>query len=377
VLDGCQDDAVTIREIELSIIETAFQQGYIRPSPPARRLEERVAVVGSGPAGLAVADYLNRAGYPVTVYDKAEKPGGILRYGIPDFKMEKWVVDRRIELMKREGIDFEMGVQVGDDISFKYLSRRYAAIALCFGSREPRDLKVPGRDLEGVHFAMDFLIRQNKMNTGEAYDPDESLDAKGKSVVVIGGGDTGSDCVGTSVRQGARKLYQLEILPKPPERRPDDTPWPGWPNILRESSSHKEGGQRMWSIATKELIGEAGHVKRLKAVEVDWLKAPDGRWQMKERSGTEIELEAELVLLAMGFVGPRKNRLLDDLDIPLTARGAVEVDENHMTKVPAVFAAGDMALGQSLVVKAIADGRKTAQGIIRYLQGVGGAKPRP
>jgi glutamate synthase (NADPH/NADH) small chain len=368
VLDGLKDTAVSIRQIELSIIEKAFEEGHIRPAPPVERREQKVAVVGSGPAGLAVADYLNRAGYPVVVYDDADKPGGLLRYGIPDFKMEKWVIDRRIDLMMREGIELELGVSVGDDVSLNFLSRKYAAIALCCGSQTPRDLPVPGRDLKGIHFAMAFLTRQNKIVAGEPYDDSPYLDAKGKSVVVIGGGDTGSDCIGTSVRQGAKKIYQLEILPEPPSSRPDTTPWPMWPNLLRTSSSHKEGGERRWSAATKAFIEKDGAVAGLKGVEVVWQKAPDGRWQMEERAGTELELKTELVLLAMGFVGPRKSRLLDDLQVEFNPNGAVKTDENHMTSKKGIFSAGDMAIGQSLIVRALADGRKTAQGIIRYLE---------
>ena len=369
-LDGLHDTAVSIRQIELNIIEKAFQEGYIRPAPPSKRYDKRVAVIGSGPAGLAVADYLNKRGYSVVVYDKDLQPGGIMRYGIPDFKMEKWVIDRRIDLMKREGVEFEMGVMAGYDISVKYLSRKFAAIALCCGSRTPRDLPVAGRDLDGIHFAMPFLIRQNKMNAGEPYDDSPFLNAAGKNVVVIGGGDTGSDCIGTSLRQGAKKVYQLEILPKPPVERPDNTPWPAWPNILRESSSHKEGQvERLWSVSTKAFIGdESGAVKGLKAAEIEWEKGSDGRFTFNEKPGTEFEIEAELVALAMGFTGPRKNRLIEDLGIELDGRGNVAVDEDHMTSFKGVFASGDMASGQSLIVRALADGRKTAASIIEYLE---------
>ncbi len=368
VLDGLKDTAVSIRQIELSIIEKAFAEGRMKPSPPPTRHAESVAIVGSGPAGLAAADYLNRAGYKVVVYDEAKKPGGLLRYGIPDFKMEKWVVDRRIDLMQAEGIVFEPGVRVGDDISLKYLSQRHAAIALCCGSQTPRDLPVPGRDLNGVFFAMEYLTRQNRINAGEPYEDSPFLDAEGKSVVVIGGGDTGSDCIGTAVRQGARIVHQLEILPKPPEERPDSTPWPGWPNTLRTSSSHQEGGERRWSVSTKKLEGKDGALTRLVGAEVTWEKADDGRWQMKETPGTEFAIDTELVLLAMGFTGPAESRIFDELGLERDGRGNVAVDGNHMTSVKGVFAAGDMAMGQSLIVRALADGRKTAQGITRFLE---------
>lgn len=368
VLDGLKDTAVSIRQIELSIIEKAFKEGYIKPSPPPTRHEQRVAVVGSGPAGLATADYLNRAGYFVTVYDDANKPGGLLRYGIPDFKMEKWVIDRRIDLMKQEGVEFETGVRVGDDVSIKFLRRRFAAIALCCGSQTPRDLPVPGRELNGIHFAMTFLARQNKINAREPHDDSPFLDAKGKRVVVIGGGDTGSDCIGTSVRQGAKEIHQLEILPKPPPQRADTTPWPEWPNMLRTSSSHHEGGERRWSVTTKAFVGKDGAVTGLKGAEVEWEKAADGRWQMKEVPGTEFEIKTELVLLAMGFTGPAKNRLFDEIGLAFDERGSVAVDAQHMTSVKGVFSAGDMAMGQSLIVRALADGRKTAQGIVDYLK---------
>lgn len=368
VLDGAQDTPVAIRQIELTIIEKAFQEGHIRPAPPARRFDKRVAVIGSGPAGLAVADYLNKAGYPVVVYDSASQPGGIMRYGIPDFKMEKWVIDRRIDLMKREGVEFEMGVKGGDDVSCRFLLRKFAAVALCCGSQVPRDLNVPGRELNGIHFAMDFLTRQNQINAGESFDESPFLNAANKSVVVIGGGDTGSDCIGTSVRQGAKKIFQLEIMPKPADLRPESTPWPEWPNVLRQSSSHYEGGLRMWSVSTKAFHGEGGAVRSLKGVEVEWVKGADGRFQMKEKAGSEFDLEADLVLLAMGFTGPAKTRLIGDMEINLNARGNVAVDADHMTNIEGVFAAGDMATGQSLIVRALADARRTAEGLIRYLE---------
>ncbi len=364
---GINDDPIAIRQIEMEIIETAFAQGYIRPSPPASRSDQRVAVIGSGPAGLAVADTLNNAGYQVVVYCDGKEPGGILRYGIPDFKLEKWVVDRRTDLMRQEGVVFEAGVVGGEDVSYRYLHDRFDAVCLCSGARQPRDLKVPGRDLQGIHFAMDFLVCQNLKNAGEPVSPEKDINARGKTVVVIGGGDTGSDCLGTAIRQGARKVYQFEIMPKPPESRPESTPWPMWPNVLRESSSHKEGGERHWSVSTKELLGRDGHLVGMRYVELEWEQDEEGRMSMKEKDGSEAEIEVDMVFLAMGFVGPSRNKILDDLNIEHDERGNINIAEDHMTNVAGVFAAGDMARGQSLIVRAIADGREAAEGIIAYL----------
>jgi len=365
---GINDEPVAIRQIEMEIIEMAFKQGYIKPSPPARRFAHRIAVIGSGPAGLAVADSLNKAGCHVVVFDEGKKPGGVLRYGIPDFKLEKWVVDRRIDLMRQEGVVFEMGVTSGEDISYRYLHDRFDAICLCSGARQPRDLDVPGRKLKGIHFAMDYLVCQNLKNAGETVRPEENMVAKGKFVVVIGGGDTGSDCLGTAIRQGAKKVTQFEILPKPPRSRPDSTPWPMWPNILRESSSHQEGCERRWAVSTREFLGKDGQVVDLKYTEVAWRKDENGRMNMQEKGDTESEIEADLVLLAMGFTGPSTNKILEDLDIDLDQRGNIMVREDHMTSVEGVFAAGDMARGQSLIVRAIADGREAAQQIFSYVK---------
>jgi glutamate synthase (NADPH/NADH) small chain len=366
---GLHGEAVTIRQIELTIIEKGFESGDMIPQPPAKRLDERVAVLGSGPAGLAAADTLNRAGYGVTVYDSAQEPGGILRYGIPDFKLEKWVVKRRVELMEKEGVRFEMGVTVGEDLSYRYLKNRFDALCLAGGAREPRDLPVPGRNLEGIHFAMDYLTQQNKRVGGEPLDPSEEIRATGKAVVVIGGGDTGSDCVGSALRQHARKVYQLEILPKPPSHRAQSTPWPMWPLILRDTHSHEEGGERIWSVMTKAFVGHKGRVKKLRVAEVAWKASEGGAVQVPvEKSGTEFEVEADLVLLAMGFTGPGKNRLVEDLGMERDARGNVKADARNMTSAEGIFVAGDMARGQSLVVRAIADGRRAADGMIHYLE---------
>ncbi|MCP4666515.1 MAG: glutamate synthase subunit beta, partial [Deltaproteobacteria bacterium] len=322
------------------------------------------------PAGLAVADTLNRAGFGATLFESAAHPGGILRYGIPDFKLEKWVVDRRIRLMEEEGVVFETGVTAGEDISYPYLTRLFDAICLCCGAREPRDLSVPGRDLKGVYFALDYLIGQNKRNSGEEISPSEDITAKGKTVVVLGGGDTGSDCLGTALRQGAKKVYQFEILPKPPVHRAESTPWPMWPNMLRQTHAHKEGGDLRWSVMTKAFSGEKGMLRKLLCTEVEWQTQEAGGPPIPvEKQGTGFEVEADLVLLAMGFVGPARNRIVEDLGIALDPRGHVMADEKHMTSVPGIFVSGDMTLGQSLVVRAIADGRKAAKGMMEYVGG--------
>jgi len=364
---GINDDPVTIRQVELAIIEKGFEKGYLRPRPPATRFNQKVAVIGAGPAGLAVADTLNRAGYSVTVYDKARNAGGILRYGIPDFKLEKKVVDRRIKLMQDEGVVFELGILVGDDVSYNYLRNKFDAVCLSGGSRTPRDLPVPGRDLKGIHFAMEYLVQQNKRLAGEPIE-NEEITAEGKTVVVLGGGDTGSDCLGTALRQKAKKVFQFEIMPKPPAGRPESTPWPMWPNVLKETSSHKEGGERRWCISTREFIGKNGQLTALRCVEVEWFTGQSGRMEFMEKPGSEFEVEAQLALLSMGFTGPRQNKIVEDLHIKRDSRGNIDKNENHMTSVGGVFAAGDMARGQSLVVRAIADGRATAFGIIQYLE---------
>jgi len=365
---GLVTDPVTIRQIELAIVEKGFQEGFIRSSLGGDRSGKRVGIVGSGPAGLAAADSLNRAGYRVTVFEEALHPGGILAYGIPDFKLEKWVVKRRIDLMKTEGVLFETGITVGRDVSYRYLTRHFHAICLCCGARKPRDMAVPGRDLKGIHFAMDYLTQQNRRVAGELVDPEKEISATGKRVVVIGGGDTGSDCVGTALRQGARHVTQLEILPKPPLERSEKTPWPMWPLVLRKTHAHEEGGEQRWAVTTKEFLGEDGVVKKLRCAEVTWEAPEAGSGPVPvERPDTAFEVEADLVLIAMGFVGPEKNRLVEEQGIALDTRGNVKVDEKHMTSVAGVFAAGDMGLGQSLVVRAIADGRSAAEGIREYL----------
>jgi len=378
------DDAVAIRQIELAIIEKGFAKGYLQPSPPAKRFEERVAVIGSGPAGLAVADTLNKSGYPVVVYERAAKIGGILRYGIPDFKLEKWVLDRRIQLMEKEGIRFETGVTVGTDIAYKYLTSRFKAICLCGGAGQPRDLKVPGRDLEGIHFAMDYLVAQNKKNGGEYLDAAMDIDARGKKVVIIGGGDTGADCLGTAIRQGAKSVFQLEILPEPPRARPATTPWPMWPSIRRDASSHQEGGRRRWGVSATSFKGNSGHVSRVQCVEVDHVHHPEGQGKFIPRQGTEFELEADLVLMALGYIAPDRTRLAEDIHHACGRQqqfGASEASRSKPRNFPAIngkyqmagdmrlFVAGDMRSGPSLVAKSIADGISSAREIVRWLKG--------
>lgn len=365
---GLNGQAVAIRQIELYTVEHAFQTGLIKPQPPAVRKTERVAVVGSGPAGLAAAWQLNHKGYQVTVYENAPKPGGILRYGIPDFKLEKWVVERRIQLMRDEGIVFETGIEIGRDLSARYLRNRFDAVVLTGGARHPRDLPVPGRELAGVHFAMPYLIQQNRRVDSEVIPEAESITAEGKNVVVIGGGDTGSDCLGTALRQGALTVHQFEILPRPPATRSPSTPWPEWPLMLRESSSHKEGGERRWCISTKKLEGRDGQVVRLHGIEVEWVADASGRSAPREIPGTEFAVDADLVLIAMGFSGPGQNDYVKELEIELDARGFIRRDENNMTSASGVFTAGDMTQGASLVVRAIADGMQCAEGVQKYFE---------
>ncbi|GET19851.1 glutamate synthase subunit beta [Prolixibacter denitrificans] len=359
------EESVTIRENEASVVEQAFDRGYVQARVPEVRTGKKVAVIGSGPAGMSAADVLNQAGHSVTVFEQDDAIGGLLRYGIPDFKLNKNVIDRRLELFVTEGIDFKTNTTVGKDITPEQLLKDYDAVCLAVGAMQPRDLVVEGRDLEGVHFAMDFLKQQNKVNRGEVFTEDERISAKEKKVLVIGGGDTGSDCVGTSIRQKAESVTQIEILPKPPEKRADTNPWPYWPNTLRTSSSHLEGCERRWALATKRLIGKDGKVTGAEVVEVVWEKI-DGRFQMKEIPGTEELIEVDLVLLSMGFVSPVHEGLLDGLGVEYDERGNVKAVTNT-TSVDKVFAAGDVARGASLVVHAIRSGRDAAGKINEYL----------
>ena len=365
---GINQEPVTIRQIELAIIEKGFESGYIGSERATVQLEDRVAVIGSGPAGLTVADSLNKAGYRVTVYDSAKYPGGMLRYGIPDFKLEKWVIERRIKLMQGQGVVFEMGISVGEDISYRYLTKRFDAICLACGARQPRDISIPGRELKGIFFAMDYLTRQNKRISKETIIPSEEISVAGKTVIVIGGGDTGSDCLGTALRQGAKKVYQFEILPKPPVNRSALTPWPLWPIQLRQTHAHDEGGDQRWSVMTKIFVGDNKILKKLKCVEVEWKAKTKGEPVVPiEKDGTDFEVEADLVLLAMGFSGPEKNKVFEEMGVSFDQKGNIKSDDKNMTNVPGVFVAGDITMGQSLVVKAIADGQRAARGIMMYL----------
>jgi glutamate synthase (NADPH/NADH) small chain len=360
--------AVTIRHLELQIVEHGWREGWIRPELPDRKTGKRVAVVGSGPAGLPAAQELTRCGHEVVVFEKSDRIGGMLRYGIPDFKLEKWVIDRRLRQMEEEGVVFETGVNAGVDVSAAYLRRTFEAIVLAAGATVPRDLPVTGRDLSGVHFAMDFLTQQNRRNAGDEIPPGTRISAEGKHVVVIGGGDTGSDCIGTSRRQGAVSITQIELLPKPPENRLPTNPWPTWPIVLRTSSSQEEGCERLWSIQTKAFLGEEGTVRKLRCVKLDWSE-PDaaGRRTFREIPGSEFDLRADLVLLAMGFVHVEHGPLVRDLGVATDPRGNIVTDGNLMTTVPGVFGAGDAVMGASLVVRAIDMGRRAAEGVRRYL----------
>ena len=366
---GINDDPVTIKAVEVSIIDRAFDEGWVTARPPTSRTWKKIAIVGSGPAGLAAADQLNRVGHVVTVFEKADRIGGLLRYGIPEFKMEKRFLDRRLSIMEAEGIVFRAGVNVGVDVPAGRLRSDYAAVLLAGGAEWPRDLPVPGRELKGVHFAMEYLTLQNRRNEGDAIPDEAFITAKGKHVVIIGGGDTGADCLGTAHRQGAASVTQLELLPKPPDERAEDNPWPLWPNIFRVSPAHEEGGERLYSVSTQGFADDRqGRVRALKATKVELVRK-DGRTQFVPVPGSEFEIPADLVLLAMGFVGPERNALVTELGVTLTDRGNVSRDARWMTSVPGVFTAGDMQRGQSLIVWAIAEGRSAARGIDQFLMG--------
>ncbi len=365
---GINDYPVTIKSIEVAIIDRAWDENWVEAQPPVTRTWKKVAVVGSGPAGLAAADQLNHAGHSVTVFEKSDRIGGLLRYGIPEFKMEKRFLDRRLTLLEEEGVVFRPSVNVGVDVPVARLRADFDAILLAGGAGQPRDLPVPGRDLAGIHFAMDYLTLQNRRNEGDTIADAAFITAKDKHVVIIGGGDTGADCLGTAHRQGALAVHQLELLPTPPDTRAEDNPWPQWPNVFRVSGAHEEGGERLYSVSTQRFSGENGHVKALHAVQVELVKR-DGRTVIEAVPGSEFELKADLVLLAMGFVGPEKGALLDDLGVTRTDRGNVARDAKWMTSVPGVFTAGDMQRGQSLIVWAIAEGRSAARAIDEFLMG--------
>ncbi|QPJ66224.1 MAG: glutamate synthase subunit beta [Candidatus Nitrohelix vancouverensis] len=370
---GITEPPVTICKIEQKISDKGFEDGYIQARPPEKRTGKKVAVVGSGPAGLACAAQLNSVGHTVTVLEKDDRVGGLLMYGIPHFKLEKEIVKRRIRLMEEEGVVFKTGVHVGVDVKMSELRKDYDAVVLCGGAQKPRDLPVEGRDLDGVHFAMEFLPQQNKRNEGDTIPEDIAITAKGKNVLIIGGGDTGSDCLGTSLRQGAKSVHQFELLPQPPEERAENNPWPQWPRIFRVTSSHEEAQDNItdFCVSTKKFIGENGKLKKIQAVRIQF-GAPDpktGRPVMEEVPGSEFEMDVELVLLAMGFVHPVHEGMIQELDVKLDGRGNVEADTNKMTSVNGVFVAGDMSRGQSLVVWAIAEGREAARGVDLFLMG--------
>ena len=360
---GINQPAVTIKQIEKTIVERGFKEGWIRPEPPKVRTGKKVAVVGSGPAGLAAAQQLCRAGHWVSVYEKADRIGGLLRYGIPQFKLEKQIIDRRLEQISAEGVQFVTKAHVGKSVPMEDLQREFDAIVLAGGSEQPRDLQVPGRELKGIHFAMEYLPQQNRRCLGDTLDPTSEILATGKRVVIIGGGDTGADCLGTCHRQKPRSVHQFEIMPKPPDERAPQTPWPLWPMQLRIEGAHEEGGIRDWSIATTKFTGDSdGNVKQLHAIRV----GPPPKFE--PIPGTEFSMDVDLVLIAMGFLGPVRNGMIEQLGVALDQRGNLATDASYMSSVPGVFAAGDMRRGQSLVVWAISEGRKAAECVDRYLR---------
>jgi glutamate synthase (NADPH/NADH) small chain len=366
---GINDDPVTIKSIEVSIIDRGFAEGWVTPKPPLIRTGKKVAVVGSGPAGLAAAEQLNRAGHVVTVFERSDRIGGLLRYGIPEFKMEKRVLNRRLSIMEQEGVQFRTSVNVGVDITLDQMKSEFHAIVLAGGAGQPRDLPVPGRELKGIHFAMEYLTLSNRRVEGDRISDAEFISAAGKRVVIIGGGDTGADCLGTAHRQGAASIHQFELLARPPDSRTADNPWPQWPNVFRVSTAHEEGGERVYSVSTQRFTGDgSGRVTKLHGSKVEMVHK-DGRASFEPVAGSEFEMDVDLVLLAMGFVGPERKGLIDNFGVTLTDRGNVWRDANWMTSVPGVFTAGDMQRGQSLIVWAIAEGRSAARGVDRYLMG--------
>jgi glutamate synthase (NADPH/NADH) small chain len=364
---GLNDDAVTIRENELAIIEHAFKKGWLKPQKPKKRTNKKVAVVGSGPAGLACAMQLNKAGHAVTIFEKDKKAGGILRYGIPDFKLEKKILDRRLDILEKEGIIIKTSVNAGVDIKSQILLKDFDAICLTGGSRIPRDIKIEGRDLKGICFAMDFLTQSNRAVTGEKYTYNNDFWAKDKKVIVIGGGDTGADCMGVAHRQGAKSVIQLEIMSKPPKCRTHKYPWPYYPLLYKMTTSHEEGGERYFSVMTKKFVGKYGFVNKLSCIKLDFKEDSRGCSVMSEIKGSEFEIDADLVIIAAGFLHPEHRGLIHDFKIKLDERGNVKTDNNFMTSKKNVFAAGDLRRGQSLIVWAISEGRKAAFCIDKYL----------
>ncbi len=372
---GINDDPVTIKYIELNIIEHAFKEGWVVPQPPKRLTGKKVAVVGSGPAGLACAQQLRRAGHEVTVFERSDRIGGLLRYGIPDFKMEKHRIDTRLEQMEAEGVVFKTNAHIGVNVQVEELRKNFDAIALCGGASQARELPIPGRELSGVYLAVDYLTQENQVNAGDSVEA--QVNAKGKKVIILGGGDTGADCLGTAVRQGASWIHQFELLPRPPDQRAPNNPWPQWPFIYRSSPAHEEAKElygkqdvRDFSILTKKLSGAKGVLKKLHAVRLAWTPAQNGGPpQMQELPDSEFTMEVDLLLLAMGFTGPEKPGMIEQLGLKLDPRSNVVTDENYMSSIPGVFSAGDMRRGQSLIVWAIAEGRKCARGIDQFLMG--------
>jgi glutamate synthase (NADPH/NADH) small chain len=365
---GINDDPVTIKAVEVTIIDRAFDEGWVVPEPPAARTGKKVAVVGSGPAGLAAAEQLNRAGHLVTVFERADRIGGLLRYGIPEFKMEKRVLERRLVLMDKAGVVFRPNADIGRSVRSADLQREFDATVLACGAGAPRDLAVPGRELSGIHFAMEYLTLSNRRCEGDRIDHEWFISAEGKRVVIIGGGDTGADCLGTVHRQRAASVHQFELLPRPPDTRAADNPWPQWPNVFRVSGAHEEGGERVYAVSTQRFTGAGGRVEKLHGVNVEMVRE-GGRLDFKPVAGTEFTLDVDLVLLAMGFLGPERTGPIEELGLKLTERGNVARDPNWMTSAPGVFTCGDMQRGQSLIVWAIAEGRSCAAGVDRWLMG--------
>jgi len=361
------DEAVTIRQNELAVIEKAFREGYVRAQPPEKRTGKSVAVVGGGPAGLACADLLNKYGHNVVLYEAEESLGGYLRFGIPDFKLDKSIIDRRVDILKQEGITFKTSTEIGKDTGISEIKNQFDAVCITIGARKARDLQVEGRETRGIYYAMEFLAQQNRVVRGDSIPENKLINSYNKNIVVIGGGDTGSDCVGSANRQGAQSITQIELMPKPPGHRTSQEPWPLWPKLLKSSSSHEEGCERIWSVLTKELISENGSVKKISAIKVNWNQDEDGKYVMSEIPGTEFELEADLIFLAMGFEHVVHEGIVNELNLKISNRGNIDIDENYMTSEKGIFAAGDSSRGASLVVWAIQDGREAAKSINSFL----------